>query len=136
MVIRQTLSLQMDDIGYVVALQCSSAAHAHHTLTKIYILAENRHVVLSQCAVILQISLIFFFSFFAIKSPRVFGEWWTTFDTRHANHSSEDKRDKFINLLDGCKEKRRYTRNAVLSNYPKAYSRQRKEEEKNCIHHK
>ena len=29
MVIRQTLSLQMDDIGYVVALQCSSAAHAH-----------------------------------------------------------------------------------------------------------
>ena len=68
MVIRQTLSLQMDDIGYVVALQCSSAAHAHHTLTKIYILAENRHVVLSQCAVILQISLIFFFFFHFLAS--------------------------------------------------------------------
>ena len=122
---------------YIVALQCSSAAHAHHTLTKIYILAENRHVVLSQCAVILQISFIFFFSFFAIKSPRVFGEWWTTFDTRHANHSSEDKRDKFINLLDGCKEKRRYTRNAVL--YPITQKRiqgKEKKKKKSCIHHK
>ena len=98
---RQTLSPQMGDI------YCSTHTHSD----------ENINFV--QKAIQLVIN-------WPHDEMTSVNEWWTPFDTIDAKHKRRKTKDKFINLLDDCKEKGRCA--MLLSNYPKAYSRERKEE--------